>query len=184
MREALRDDVLSVIVCGASMSHFASAYLVRIRRETGLPLRVLLTHSAERFLRADAVGFFADELYTSAAPDLNPIEFARRTRGLVILPASANMLASTALGLAGSPAQTAMLAAEKPALFFPSMNATMWNKPSTRRHVATLRADGHEVVDLEEREVFDLWQRQVSISPAMPEAVVAAKIVSEWLNRV
>jgi len=179
----MHDGALSVIVCGASMSHFASAYLVRIRRETELPVRVLLTHSAERFLRAEAVGFFADEVYTSGAADLNPIEFARRARALIVLPASANMIASAALGLAGGPAQTALLASEQPALFFPSMNATMWGKPSTRRHVAALRADGHKVVDLVEREVFDLWQRQVSISPAMPDAAEAAKIVAAWLNR-
>src|SRR6476620_6717359 len=66
----MRDDALSVIVCGASMSHFVSGYLVRIRQETDLPLRALLTHSAERFLRPDAVGFFVDELYTSASVDL------------------------------------------------------------------------------------------------------------------
>lgn len=179
----LRNEALSVIVCGASMSHFVSAYLVRMRREIDLPMRVLLTHSAERFVKADAISFFVDEVYTSAAPDLNPIEFARKSIGLVVLPASVNMIASAALGLAGGPAQTALVAAERPALFFPSMNVTMWGKESTRRHVAALRADGHQVVDLVEQEVFDLWQRQVNTGPAIVDSVTAAKIVSEWLRR-
>lgn len=179
----LRNEALSVIVCGASMSHFVSAYLVRMRREIDLPMRVLLTHSAERFVKAEAVAFFADEVYTSSAPDLNPIEFARKSIALVVLPASVNMIASAALGLAGGPAQTALVAAEQPAVFFPSMNVTMWGKESTRRHVETLRAGGHQVVDLVEREVFDLWQRQVNTGPAMVDAITAAKIVSDWLCR-
>ena len=52
------------------------------------------------------------------APDLNPTEFALRSRAVIVLPATANMLASAALGLAGMPAQTAVLAAPGPVLFF------------------------------------------------------------------
>ena len=63
------------------------------------------------------------------------------------------------------------------------MNATMWGKASTQRHVVTLRTDGHRVVDLVEQEVFDLWQRQVSVSPAMPGAAAVARLVLDWVRR-
>jgi phosphopantothenoylcysteine synthetase/decarboxylase len=179
----MRDDALSVIVSGASMSHFVSAYLVKIRKEIDLPLRVLLTYSAERFLQAGAVSFFCDELYTSSAPELNPIEFARRARALVVLPASGNLVASAALGLAGGAAQTALLASAQPALFFPSMTPTMWEKPSMRRHIDTLRADGHRVVDLVETEAYELSLRETSVSLAMVDSSTAAKIITDWLDR-
>lgn len=176
----MRDGALSVIACGASAVQAQSAYLTRIRQELDVPLRLLLTHSAERFVRAEALAFYADEVYTAGTAGLNPTEFARRSSALVVLPASANMLACAALGLAATPAQTVLLAAEQPALFFPSMNATMWAKPTTRRHVAALRAEGHSVVDPHEREVFEVWSRKVIVGPSLPPPELTAKIIKDW----
>ncbi|HEY0697445.1 MAG TPA: flavoprotein [Micromonospora sp.] len=178
----MRDDALSVIVCGASAAQSLTGYLARLRQEVDLPLRLLLTHNAERFLQPDAVAFYADETYLSGAADLNPTEFARRSRALVVLPATANMLACAALGLAGTPAQTVLLAAEQPAIFFPSMNGVMWGKRSTQRHVSTLRADGHAVVDPQEREVFEVWSRRVIVGPSLPPPQTVAKIVKDWVD--
>jgi phosphopantothenoylcysteine decarboxylase len=180
----MRDGALSVIVSGASAAQSVSGYLARLRQELDLPLRLLLTHGATRFLRPEAIAFYADELYTSDATDLNPTEFARRSTAIVVLPATANMLACAALGLAGSPAQTVLLSAEQPALFLPSMNATMWHKPTTRRHVSTLRAEGHGVVDPVDREVFEVWSRTVIVGPALPPADTVAKIVRDWVSHV
>lgn len=61
------------------------------------PRSVLLTHSAERFLQPQVVAWHADEVFTSDDASLNPTEFAKRSLGIVVLPATANMLASTAL---------------------------------------------------------------------------------------
>ncbi len=118
-----------------------------LRHEADLSLRILLTHSAERFLSRPAVAWYADEVYGHDDEALNPTEFARRCAGLVVLPATANMLSAAALGLAATPAQTAILAADQPALFFPAMNAAMWGKPTIQRHVAALRGDGHMVIE-------------------------------------
>ncbi|WP_320782016.1 flavoprotein [Streptomyces sp. CRN 30] len=178
----MRDDALSVIVCGSSAAQLVSAYLIPLRQATDLPLRVLLTHSAERFVRAEALAFCAEELYRSDTPDLNPTEFARRSRALVVLPATAHTLASAALGLAGGPAQTALLAADRPALFFPSMNAAMWDRATTRRHVTTLRGDGHAVVDPVDRDTFELWQRRVTTAPSLPPPETVTKTVTEWIR--
>ena len=179
----MRNDALSVIVCGASASIGVVPYLTWLRQEIDLPLRVLLTHNAERFVQPKALDWYADEIYTSADPGLNPTELARRSVGLVVLPASANTLVAAALGLAGSPAQTAILADERPALFFPSMNESMWHKAVTRRHVATLRADGHTVVDPKQGPVFELWRRENAIGVAMPPPDEATEIIIDWLEQ-
>jgi phosphopantothenoylcysteine synthetase/decarboxylase len=184
------DDALSVLVCGASAAQSLPGYLARLREEIDLPLRLLLTHSAQQFLQPAAVALYADETYLSgAAPGggsppalLNPTEFARRSRALVVLPATANILACAALGLAGTPAQTVLLSAQSPALFFPSMNAVMWGRGTTRRHVATLRAEGHGVIDPADREVYEVWSRRLVVGPSLPRAEAVAKIVKGWLD--
>jgi Flavoprotein len=179
---AMRDGALSVIVCGSSASISVPAFLVWLKRDVDLDLRVLLTYSAERFVQRQVIAWHADELYTSDDPALNPAEFAKRARGIVVLPATANMLAAAALGLAATPAQTALLACEQPALFFPSMNSTMWEKGSVQRHVATLRADGHTVVPPAQREVFDMARRTTALGHVLPMPNDVVKAVLEWLD--
>ncbi|GKQ40598.1 flavoprotein [Streptomyces sp. A012304] len=175
------DDALGVIVCGASAAVSLPAYLSRLRR--ALPrtrVRVLLTASAERFVRPEVVGWYADECLTGDTPGLNPTEFAARSRGVAVLPASANTLACAALGLAGTPAQTALLVAAPPVLFFPSMNRTMWTRSSVRRHVAELRAEGHTVVDPSPGEAYEIWQRRIVPSVIMPGPDPAVEVISVW----
>lgn len=178
----MRDEALSIIVCGSSAATNVVPYLTWLRQEVDLPVRILLTHSAERFVSAQAMAWYADEVHTSADPALNPTELARRSLGLVVLPATAHTLAAAALGLAGSPAQTALLAAERPALFFPSMNRSMWVKPSMRRHVATLRADGHTVVDPREGPVFELWKRENAMGISLLPPDVVTELIIAWLE--
>jgi phosphopantothenoylcysteine synthetase/decarboxylase len=124
----------------------------------------------------------ADEVWLSTAADLNPTELALRSRGIAVLPATANMVASAALGLAATSAQTAVLAAPGPVLFFPAMNQAMWDRDSTRRHVATLRGDGHVVIDPHQREVFELWRREVVTGATLPTPDEVSKIVLGWLG--
>lgn len=178
----MQEDALSVIVCGSSASISVPAYLVWLRNEIDLSLRVLLTCSAERFIQRQVVAWHADEVYASDDTALNPVEFARSSRGIVVLPATANMLAAAALGLAATPAQTALLASDRPALFFPNMNSSMWEKGSVQRHVATLRADGHTVVQPQQREVFEMWRREVSIGLTLLPPDEVAETIIKWID--
>lgn len=174
----MHDDAVSIIVCGASAAVLFPSYAMQLRQQLANPLRVLLTHGAERFVKPSTIAFFADEVYASDDEDFIPTEFARRSRVIAVLPATAHTLASAALGLAGSPAQTALLAAAGPVLYFPSMNRAMWQRESTRRHVATLRTDGHVVIDLIEADVYENWQRSVVRAPALPAPAEVAKIIA------
>ncbi len=178
----MRDNALSIIVSGSSAAIDMAAYLTWLRQEVDLSLRVLLTHNAERFLQPQVVAWHADEVFTSDDASLNPTELAKRSLGIVVLPATANMLASAALGLAATPAQTALLASDRPALFFPAMNGTMWAKYSTQRHVTALRSEGHTVIEPQERPVFELWQRNNAVGPALLPPDEATETIVTWLE--
>jgi phosphopantothenoylcysteine synthetase/decarboxylase len=179
---AMHDDALTVIISGSSAAIAMPAYLQWLSQEIDLPLRVLLTKSAERFLNPEVAAWLADEAYTSDDPKLRPIEVAKRSFAIAVLPASANMLASTALGLAATSAQTVLLASEQPALFFPCMNASMLRKETTKRHIATLRADGHTVIDPQEDNVYELSSRQVVVGPALLQPDLLGEVVVKWLE--
>jgi phosphopantothenoylcysteine decarboxylase/phosphopantothenate--cysteine ligase len=70
------------------------------------------------------------------------IEFSREADLLVVAPATANLIARMALGLADDLATTTLLATDKRALVAPAMNLRMWLHPATQRNIATLRGDG------------------------------------------
>jgi phosphopantothenoylcysteine decarboxylase len=182
----MRDDAVSVIACGAAAVLGLPEYLTELRRHVDQPLRLLLTASAQRFLNPDGLRWHVDEIFTSSSTDLNPTEFAMRSRCVVVLPATAHMLASAALGLAGTPAQTALLSAPGPVVFLPSMNKVMWERATTRGHVTSLRTAGHVVIDPEPKDVLEMWSRTVAPGVGMPgpgevaKAVVAALAEREW----
>ena len=178
----MEDDTLLIIVSGASAAINVPTYLQWLGQEIDLGLRLLLTSSAERFLHRQVAAWIADEVFTSDDPGLKPIALARQALGIVVLPATANILASAALGLAATPAQTALLASERPALFFPSMNASMLNKESTQRHIATLRADGHTVVELAHGTSYDMSQREITLGPVMQPPDQAVETIIKWLD--
>jgi phosphopantothenoylcysteine decarboxylase/phosphopantothenate--cysteine ligase len=78
------------------------------------------------------------------------IELADRAELLCVAPASADLLAKAACGLADDLLTTLLLSFTGPVLFAPAMNSAMWEKKSVQRNIATLRADGHHFIDPQE----------------------------------
>lgn len=177
----MADNPLVVVATGSSATIMLPSYLSALRQETADPLVVLLTHSAERFVRPEVVGWFADEVVPAAADGLNPVQLALTARAMVVLPATVHTLGAVALGLPSTPATTALLAAPGPCLWFPHTNPVLWDKPVVRRHVETLRADGHTVVDPTPADVYEIWRRATAPGLAMPGPLEAARTVREWL---
>jgi phosphopantothenoylcysteine synthetase/decarboxylase len=172
---------LLVIATGSSAAINLTSYLTELRSEVDCEITVLMTHSAERFVRSEVVGWFADRVLTCDTPGVNPVQLALTAAGVVILPASANTLSSAALGLANTPATTALLAAPAPVLYFPHMNGVMWAKPVIQRHVATLRDQGDIVVDPEVVETYHMWKGEKDVGLSLPDPDVAAGMVRDWL---
>jgi phosphopantothenoylcysteine decarboxylase/phosphopantothenate--cysteine ligase len=177
----VQQGALVVIAAGASASLVLPLYLTELRKTQG-EIVVLLTRSAERFVPREVVGWLADEVITSDSPTLNPIKLALTSKGIVVLPATAHMVAARALGLASTPAATTLLAAPGPCLWFPHMNKVMWDKPVIQRHVASLREDGDTVVEPESRVVYEMWRGARGDGVSMVPPDKAAVIVSEWLD--
>jgi len=138
---------LVVIVTGSGATIGLPDYLVELTQALECPLTVLLTETAERFVRPEVVSWFADEVLTSDTPGLDPATLARTASALVVLPASGHTLACAALGLMGTPATAALAEAPTPSLYFPALSRVVWDRPAIRRHVATLREQGDTVVE-------------------------------------
>ncbi len=75
------------------------------------------------------------------------IELADKAKLLCIAPASADVLAKAAHGLADDLLSTLLLSFAGPVVFAPAMNSAMWEKPSVQRNVEALRADGYHIID-------------------------------------
>ncbi|MEV5836204.1 flavoprotein [Nocardia sp. NPDC052112] len=178
----MRHGALVVIAAGSSASLVLPLYLTELRKTQPGEIVVLLTRSAERFVPREVVGWLADEVITSDSPTLNPVELALTSNGIVVLPATAHLVAASALGLASTPATTTLLAAPRPCLWFPHMNKVMWDKPVIQRHVATLRAAGETVVEPESRVVYEMWRGARGDGVSMVPPDKAAVIVREWFD--
>ena len=112
--------------------------------------RVILTGAAQRFVTVDAVEALTRNPVATdehrgdvLVPHINLPAWADL---FVVVPATANILAKAAHGIADDLLSTTILAAEPPIFFVPSMNVGMWRRPAVQRNVATLEADGHHVL--------------------------------------
>lgn len=129
-----------------------SPLLVRRLQEAGAEVRVVATDDALRFVTrlalAAASGHEVVDRDAWFRPDgeARHLSLPRWADVLLVAPATADALAVAAAGLAHDPVAAAVLTAGR-VVWAPAMNAEMWNAPALRRNVATLRADGHEVLD-------------------------------------
>jgi phosphopantothenoylcysteine decarboxylase len=178
----VESEPLLVIATGSSAAIIISAYLTELKVELEREITVLMTKTAERFVSPEVVGWFADRVLTCDTPGLNPVEIALKAEAVVVLPATANTLASVALGLMATPATTALGAAPAPSLYFPHMNGAVWAKPIVQQHVATLRARGDTVVDPVECTPFEISGGAKHLGVSMPVPDEAAAIVRDWLR--
>ena len=74
--------------------------------------------------------------------DMGHIQLSRESDIIIVAPASANIIARTANGLADDLASTVILASNKPIVFAPAMNTQMWNNPATKRNILFLKENG------------------------------------------
>lgn len=143
----LADKHILLIVSG-SVSAFKALALVRLLRKAGARVTPVLTEGGARFVTPHALQAIAGEavqqdLWSLAEEaERGHIRLARLPDLVVVAPASANMLARMAHGLADDLATTLLLATDRPVLVAPAMNWAMWAHPATRANMATLAARG------------------------------------------
>jgi phosphopantothenoylcysteine decarboxylase/phosphopantothenate--cysteine ligase len=146
---------------GGGIAAYKAAELARALMERGFSVQVLMTRSAEEFIRpltfAALTGrkvitslFSAGSAEDTLDSAIEHIRVAQENQVLVIAPATADLLAKLAHGLADDFLTTAYLAFTGPVVLAPAMNTNMWNHPATQENLKTLRARGHVIVEPDE----------------------------------
>lgn len=148
---ALTGRRILLCVCGG-IAAYKAVELVRRLRESGAEVQVAMTANAQRFIGATSLqavsgvpvrGTLWDEAAEAA---MGHIELARWADRVVVAPATADILAKLAHGLADDLVSTLCLATIAPIAVVPAMNNRMWSNPATRANVATLRGRGVQVI--------------------------------------
>src|SRR5690606_21028275 len=141
-----------LLVVGGGIAAYKSLELVRRLRERGARIRAVMTPAATAFVTPLAMGaitgerVFTDLFDRDDEHDIGHIRLARETDLVVVAPATADLIAKMALGLAGDLATAVLLATTAPILIAPAMNPAMWVHPATQRNVTQLMADRRRFV--------------------------------------
>ena len=137
-----------LLIIGGGIAAFKSLDLIRRLKERGCAVTPVLTKAGTEFVTPLSVSALAgvkvhDALFdlTSEA-EMGHIELSRSADLVVVAPATADLMAKIAGGLANDLASTLLLATDKRVLIAPAMNVRMWYHPATQRNLATLRGDG------------------------------------------
>jgi phosphopantothenoylcysteine decarboxylase/phosphopantothenate--cysteine ligase len=137
-----------VLIIGGGIAAYKALDLIRRLRERGASVRAVMTPAAQQFITPLSVGALtADHVFTDLfdrqdEQDVGHIRLAREADMVVVAPATADLMAKAALGLAGDLASAVLLATDRPVLMAPAMNPAMWAHAATRRNHARLLADG------------------------------------------
>lgn len=137
-----------LLIIGGGIAAYKSLLLIRLLREAGVKVRPVLTKAGAEFVTPLSVSALAGEKLNEALFDLNDeaemghIQLSRAADLVVVAPATADLLAKMAHGIANDLASTLLLATDKPVLMAPAMNVRMWLHPATQRNLAQLAADG------------------------------------------
>ena len=137
-----------LLVIGGGVAAFKALELARELKRRGTAVTGVLTAGGANFVTPLSVGaltgtkVFTDLFDLTDEAEMGHIELSRSADLVVVAPATANLLAKAATGLADDLASTLILATDKRVLYAPAMNVRMWEHPATKRNVAALRGDG------------------------------------------
>ncbi|MDW8369783.1 MAG: bifunctional phosphopantothenoylcysteine decarboxylase/phosphopantothenate--cysteine ligase CoaBC [Geminicoccaceae bacterium] len=147
----MSDKRVLLIVAGG-IAAYKCLELVRRLRERDVRVRCVVTRAAKELVSPLALAALSGEKVHDALfslteeAEMGHIRLAREADLVVVAPATADILAKMANGLADDLATTLLLATDKPVLAAPAMNPVMWAHPATQRNVARLREDGVEIL--------------------------------------
>jgi phosphopantothenoylcysteine decarboxylase/phosphopantothenate--cysteine ligase len=148
-----------LLIIGGGIAAYKAIELVRLLRKAGHSVRCVLTRAGEQFVTPLTLAALSEnKVYTylfdlKDEVEMGHIQLSREADLVVVAPATADLLAKMAGGIADDLATTLLLATDKPVLAAPAMNVRMWLHPATQRNVATLRGDGVTVMAPDEGEM-------------------------------
>jgi phosphopantothenoylcysteine decarboxylase / phosphopantothenate---cysteine ligase len=145
-----------LLIVGGGIAAYKSLELVRLLKRQGIAVRAVMTKSAAEFITPLSLSVMTEDHVYSDMFDLKDereighIQLSRQADLIVICPATANLLAKMAAGIADDLATTILLATDKPVLAVPAMNVRMWNHPASQRNRALLIQDGIDIMEPDE----------------------------------
>ena len=141
-----------LLIISGGIAAYKSLDLIRRMRERGASVTPVMTQAASEFVTPLSVSALAgvqvyqDLFDLTAESDMGHIQLSRSADLIVVAPASADLMAKMANGLANDLASTLLLATDTPVLIAPAMNVRMWDHPATQRNLAQLTTDGVHIV--------------------------------------
>ncbi|MFN3507372.1 MAG: bifunctional phosphopantothenoylcysteine decarboxylase/phosphopantothenate--cysteine ligase CoaBC [Allorhizobium sp.] len=154
-----------LLVIAGGIAAYKSLDLIRRLRERGASVRPIMTRGAQEIVTPLAVGALsASHVYTELfsredEQDVGHIRLARECDLVLVAPATADLMAKMAHGLADDLASTVLLATDRPVLIAPAMNPKMWAHPATKRNFATLQRDGIQAIGPMDGEMAESGER-------------------------
>lgn len=137
-----------LLIISGGIAAYKSLDLIRRLRERGAEVRPVMTKGAQEFVTPLAVGVLSGgHVYTDLfsredEQDVGHIRLARDCDLVLVAPATADLMAKMAHGLADDLASAVLLATDRPVLIAPAMNPKMWDAAPTKRNAETLKGDG------------------------------------------
>jgi phosphopantothenoylcysteine decarboxylase / phosphopantothenate---cysteine ligase len=170
-----------LLIIAGGIAAYKSLDLIRRLKERGFAVRVVMTKAAQEFVTPLAAGALAGErvqtdMFDARTEfDIGHIRLARDTDLIVVAPATADLMAKMANGLASDLASTVLLATDKPVLIAPAMNPHMWAHKATQRNLERLRADGIATVGPKRGEMAERGESGVGRMAEPIEIAAAAE---------
>ena len=137
-----------LLIVGGGIAAYKSLELVRLCTKAGINTRAILTSAGKQFVTPLSLASLTeDKVYEDLfsltdEAEMGHIELSRSADLVVVSPATADLIAKAANGLASDLASTTLLATDKPVLYAPAMNVRMWDHPATQANIATLKTRG------------------------------------------
>ena len=171
-----------LLIISGGIAAYKSLELIRRLKDRGAKVQVVMTSAARQFISPLSAATLSgqavrDDLFSlTDEAAIGHIELSRAADLIVVAPASANILARMANGLADDMATTVLLATDKRVLAAPAMNVRMWLHPATRRNLERLRDDGVLIVDPDSGPMAcgEFGPGRMAEPPAIVEAIEAA----------
>ena len=141
-----------LLIIGGGIAAYKCLDLIRRTRERGIGVQVILTRAGEQFVTPLSLASISGNKVMSDLFDLTDeteighIELSRSADLILVAPATADLMARMASGIAHDLATTTLLATDTPVMIAPSMNVRMWQHATTQRNLATLKDDGVTVI--------------------------------------
>lgn len=141
-----------LLIVGGGIAAYKACELIRLMRKADISVRCVVTEAGAQFVTPMTLAALSETPVHTSLWDLKDeaemghIQLSREADLVVVAPATADLIAKMAQGLASDLATTLLLATDKPVLAAPAMNVRMWLHPATQRNIATLRADGITVM--------------------------------------